>query len=83
MHIRLVSTSHGWPVPVREKCFIGELRPAAMYGAATRGAATRGATTRSWLGPGAAPPAMGEAPGPGDVGLSARVAHAEQFRREP
>ncbi len=85
----LAMAGAGFPGPgrdelsVREKCFIGELRPAAMYGAATRGGVTRGATTRSWLGPGAAPPAMGEAPGPGDVGLSARVAHAEQFRREP
>jgi len=35
---------------VREKCFIGELRPVAVRPVAVRGAAVRGAAARGWRG---------------------------------
>jgi len=52
----LAMAGAGFPRPgrdelsVREKCFIGELRPVAVRPVAVRGAAVRGAAARGWRG---------------------------------
>ena len=82
----LAMAGAGFPRPdrdelsVREKFFIGELRPAAMYGAARRAGTGRrcaGQRRAAGLGPGAAPPTRGEARRPRTCDVSVRVAHAD------
>ena len=90
----LAMAGAGFPRPsrdelsVREKCFISELRPAANYGAATYGAAARGARRAgrrraAGLGPGAAPPERGEAPGPARRASLGAGGSCGTIRREP